>query len=279
MRIERFDYGAIHADQQARLGIGYTDHNGERWGYVRIREAMKFGEVVRSSKMGDLVTTSPGVVVSPFAAVGSDRLPTTDGFQLSSVTQDLTGAIGIITAGGGIGQQFYILENDGDTAKVFVLTGNTNRARNKGWVTALATDSRFVLFFPGEGRQGDGVKDHVEGIMQAEAKAADLGKFCWVKRSGLTSVLCDGSGNDLIDGSIVVSAGAGLVADYNDDTATITLAEGKTAIEGALGRAAAATSYENTQDYLALVDLDIPDGPLSYAFSDASNGYNEVVIR
>ena len=85
MRIERFDYGRIHADQRARLGIGYTDNYGERWGYIRIREAMKFGQVARSSVMADLVTTDPAVVVSPFPGIGSDQLPTTDGFVLSSV--------------------------------------------------------------------------------------------------------------------------------------------------------------------------------------------------
>ena len=245
MRIERFDYGAIHADQRARLGIGYTDHNGERWGYIRIREAMKFGEIVRSSKMADLVTTNPGEVVSPFAAVGSDRLPTTDGFQLSSVTQDLTGAIGIITAGGGIGQQFYILENDDDSAKVFVLTGNTNRARNKGWVTALDTDSRFVLVFPGEGRQSDGPTNLIAGVMQADAGSADLGKFCWVKRSGLTPVLADGSQRDLTEGDNVIpsahASGGGKVESGYGSTPTVAQAAAVT--RSSIGKVAVPVTY------------------------------------
>ena len=33
MDFSRFDYGALHEDQRARLGIGITDINGERWGY------------------------------------------------------------------------------------------------------------------------------------------------------------------------------------------------------------------------------------------------------
>ena len=40
MDFSKFDYGVLHEDQRARLGIGITDINGERWGYVRIREAM-----------------------------------------------------------------------------------------------------------------------------------------------------------------------------------------------------------------------------------------------
>ena len=267
MNFSRFDYGALHEDQRARLGIEITDINGERWGYVRLREAIGYGEVVRSSKHADLVTTDPGEA-NAAAAAGTDRLPTSDGFLLSSAEIDLRGCLGYISDGAGIGQQFYILENDDDTAKVFVLTGNTNVNRNQGWVTALDSTSRFLLFFPGEARQGGGVSDLVEGVMQARggADASDIGKFCWVKRSGLTPVKVDGSGTDLTAGGIVVPTAAGL-------------SHGSTSSARGIGRALEATSYGDAEDYLALVTLDIPTGPLSFAYASTKNAFNEVVIR
>ena len=90
MDFSRFDHGVVHEDQRARLGIGITDINGERWGYIRIREAMSFGRVVRSSVHVDLVTGNPGAVTGS-APVGSDKLTTDNGFQRSGVTQNLRG--------------------------------------------------------------------------------------------------------------------------------------------------------------------------------------------
>ena len=263
MDFSRFDYGAIHADQRARLGIGITDINGERWGYIRIREAMKFGMVVRSSLHADLVSTSPGAV-SAAAAVGSDKLTTNNGFQLSNVTQDLRGAIGYISQGMGSSQQFYILENDNNTAKVFVLTGSNNKNKNKGWVTALDNTSKFLLFFPGEGRKGGAITDLVEGIIQTNATADDIGKFCWVKRSGVTACLANYRGTDITTGGIVVPTDSGWVIGHPSSAQGI-----------GRGVAAATGSPDNA---LALVSLDIPDGPLSYAYANAKNAFNEVTI-
>ena len=265
MDFSRFDYGVLHEDQRARLGIGITDINGERWGYIRVREAMKFGQVVRSSKHADLVTTNPGEV-SADAPAGSSRLPTNNGFQLSGVTQDLRGALGYISDGTGIGQQFYILENTNDVATVFVLTGNTNRNNNTGWATALDNTSRFLLFFPGEGRQGDGTSDIVEGVIQTHATSEDIGRFCWVKRSGVTPVLADGSGTDLSAGGRVIPTGVGLV-------------QGVTDANQGIGQALAGTSYVDSEDYLALVNLTIPDGPLSYTYANTRNAFNQVTVR
>ena len=264
MRIDRFDAGRIHADQRARLGIEYTDHDNERWGYIRIREAMAFGEIVRASKTADLLSQSPGEV-SAASPVGSDVLHAENDFIVSSVTQDLTGAIGFISEGAGAGQIFYIIENTDDRAKVFVLTGNTNRSRNRGWAVALTTGSRFDLLFPGEGRQGDGTGDFVEGVIQYDATAADIGKFCWVKRSGLSPVKFDVSGTDATAGGDVVPAAGGL-------------AVGASASSKRIGKALAGTDHL-TADGIAMVNLDIPTGALSYNFSDDTNGYNEVTIR
>ena len=263
MDFSRFDYGAIHPDQRARLGIGITDINGERWGYIRIREVMSFGQVVRGSKHADLVT--PAGTVSAAAAIGTDKLTTVNGFVLSGVTQDLRGALGYISDGAGQSQQFYILENTDDVAKVFVLTGNTNRNKNQGWVAALDTTSRFILYFPGEGRQGDGTSDIVEGIIQTDAAAADLGKFCWVKRSGVTPVRLDVSATDLTAGGLVVPTAGGLV-------------QGATTSSRAIGQALGATSTLDA-DTLGLVNLHIDDGPLSYNRANTKNAFNEVTIR
>ena len=264
MDFSRFDYGVLHEDQRARLGIGITDINGERWGYVRVCAVLKFGEVVRSSVHRDLVTTNPGEV-SGKAPAGSNRLPTDNGFQFSGVTQNLRGALGYISGGKGTGQQFYILENNDDTAKVFVLTGSTNRNQNKGWVTELDTTSRFLLFFPGEGRKGEGVSSLAEGVIQTDATSEDIGKFCWVKRSGVTACLADQSGTAIAAGGIVVSAAGGGVAGH------------ATSPRG-IGRGLAETDHLSA-DALALVSLDIPDGPLSYAYANTQNGYNSVTVR
>ena len=279
MDFSRFDYGALHEDQRARLGIGITDINGERWGYIRVQEAMKFGQVVRSSKHADLVTTNPGEVAAT-AAVGTDKLTTDNGFQLANVTQDLRGALGLITAGGGVGQNFYILENDNNTAKVFVLTGSSNRNKNAGWVTGLTTASRFLLFFPGEGRQGDGLDDIVEGVIQTDVGSEDLGKFCWVKRSGATPVLVDGDGTAISAGGPIIQAGGGEVEGLT--TAAAAAAEdinlARTEAAGVLGRALAGDFSGNTSR-LILANLNIPDGPLSYAYARTKNAFNESTIR
>ena len=279
MDFSRFDYGALHEDQRARLGIGITDINGERWGYIRVREAMKFGQVVRSSKHTDLVTTNPGEVFAA-ASVGSDKLTTNNGFQLSNVTQDLRGAIGLITTGDGVGQNFYILENDNNTAKVFVLTGSSNRNKNAGWVTRLTTASRFLLFFPGEGRQGERLNDIVEGVIQTDVGSNDLGKFCWVKRSGATPVLVDGDGTAISAGESIIQAGGGevegLTTAIGNEAADINTAREEAA--GVLGRALAGDFSGNTSR-LVLAHLNIPDGPLSYAYARTTNAFNEATIR
>ena len=75
-----------------------------------------------------------------------------------------------------------------------------------------------------------------------------------VKRSGVTACLADYDGTDIAAGGIVVSAADGGVAGHD------TSAQG-------IGRGLAATD-QLTADALALVSLDIPDGPLSYAYAN-----------
>ena len=222
--------------------------------------------IVRASTTADLGAANP-IEVTEASPIGSDKITTTNGFVVSNVTQDLRGCLGWISAGGGIGQQFYILENDDDTAKVFVLTGNTNRNKNHGFPVDLDTNSKVTLLFPGEGRQGSGVTDIVQGIMMEEATADDIGKFCWVKRSGLAPVRVDASKMDLAVGGIVISAGDGLAA-------------GHASAARGIGRGLASSdNIGDTEDYIAFVHLDIPDSPLSYAYANTQNGYNSVTIR
>ena len=266
MDFSRFDYGVLHEDQRARLGIGITDINGERWGYIRIREAMGTGHIVRASTTADLGAADP-IVVTAASPIGSDKITTLNGFVVSNVTQDLRGCLGWISAGAGIGQQFYILENDDDTAKVFVLTDNTNRNKNYGFPVALDTDSRVTLLFPGEGRQSDGLSDIVQGIMMTGATVDDIGKFCWVKRSGLAPVRVDAASANLTLGDIVVAGDNGLAVGHN------------TAAQ-AIGRGVAiGDNIGDTKDYIAFVHLDIPDSPLSHAYANTQNGYNLVTVR
>ena len=264
MDFSRFDYGNLHEDQRARLGIGITDINGERWGYVQIAETMKFGQVVRSSVHTDLVSRDIGRVWEDIPA-GSDGLMSEGGFQRSGVSQDLRGALGYIAEGKGAGQQFYIIENNDDMAKVFVLTGSTNRNQNKGWVTGLDATSKFLLFFPGQGRKSDHQGDLIEGVIQTDVSSDDIGKFCWVKRSGLTPCLARIDSGIILPGTTVIATEDGFVAGH-----------GATGLP--IGRGLASTEFLEDRA-LALVSLDIPDGPLSYTYPHTTNPFNEIVIR
>ena len=127
----------------------------------------------------------------------------------------------------------------------------------------MDNSSKVQLFFPGEGRKGDGSAGLVEGIMQADATSEDIGKFCWVKRSGVTPCLAL-AGNVINVGWVISPARDGRVG--GDQT------------ESNIGQGLAATN-KLTADALALVNLDIPDGPLIYAYANTQNGYNQVTIR
>ena len=121
-----------------------------------------------------------------------------------------------------------------------------------------------MLVFPGEGRQGDGVSSLVEGVIQTEATSEDIGKFCWVKRSGITACFVSPAGTTIAAGGIVVPAAEGKVEGHETS---------------ARGIGWALTTVAEVMDGLAWVNLDIPDGPLSYAYANTQNSYNQVTIR
>ena len=271
MRVDKFDAGRIHDEQRARLGIDYIDHHGDYWTYAKINEAWKPGSVVRAAKAADMLTTNP-IVVTAISPIKDDKIRTTNGFVKNNVEVNCRGAIGIISAGGGINQNFYIVKNDKNIAQVYVLTSSVMWRSKSGWAVALNTASRVTLAFPGWAMQGDGYSsdDIVIGVAQVEAVAADIGKYCWLKRTGISPILVDGNGQALGEGAEFIGVANGEVAGLpSTDDADATVS--------ALGRMLYDISGSGSQ--LGMAILNIPASGPSYNMANTENGYNEVVVR
>lgn len=275
-----FDGGrSLHDTQHFALGQEVYDSQGNRWGYVQINEASGGAHrLLRSTKHSDIMSAGNGIV-SEAIAVGADRLKvagTTNRDFTASTAGPIVGALGVITAGGGRGQRFWIkrVVND-DEVVVEVLDNDTGK-----WTTALTTASRFYLWFPGQALQGDGVDDFVEGVLHVEAETADIGKFAYVQRSGLGLVTLDNDGNDLGQGKAIIPADAGLVQGLPGVSASPTETEVETAVQAAaavVGKALSDTS-EGTADVQVLAQLDIPAPGVSFAGARRNNAYNRVSV-
>ena len=195
-----FDGGrSLHDTQHFHLGQEVYDSQGNRWGYVQINEASGGAHrLLRSTKHSDIMSAGNGIV-NEAIAVGSDRLKvagTTNRDFTASGTGPIVGGLGVITAGGGRGQRFWIKRVvDDDEVVVEVLDNDTGK-----WTTALTTASRFYLWFPGMALQGDGLDDFVEGVLHVEAEDGDKGKFAYVQRSGLGLVTLDNTDNGNVVG-------------------------------------------------------------------------------
>ena len=235
--------------------------------------------MLRSTKHSDIMSVGNGIV-SEAIAVGSDRLKvtgTTNRDFTASATGPIVGALGVITAGGGRGQRFWIkrVVDDGEVV-VEVLDNDTGK-----WTTALTTASRFYLWFPGQALQGDGLDDFVEGVLHVEAETADIGKFAYVQRSGLGLVTLDNDGNDLGQGKAIIPADAGLVQGLSEGTdGTYTASEVQRSAQEAaavVGKALSDTS-DTTNDVQVLAQLDIPAPGVSFAGARKNNSYNRVTI-
>ena len=275
-----FDGGrSLHDTQHFALGQEVYDSQGNRWGYVQINEASGGAHrLLRSTKQPDIMSAGNGIV-SEAIAVGSDRLKvagTANRDFTASTAGPIVGALGVITAGGGRGQRFWIKRVvDDDEVVVEVLDNDTGK-----WTAALTTASRFYLWFPGQALQGDGVDDFVEGVLHVEAETADIGKFAYVQRSGLGLVTLDNDGNDLGQGKAIIPADAGLVQGLPGVSASPTETEVETAVQAAaavVGKALSDTS-EGTADVQVLAQLDIPAPGVSFAGARRNNAYNRVSV-
>ena len=281
MILSDFDGGAsLHETQHFNLGQEVYDSQGNRWGYVRINEASGGAHrLLRSTKHSDIMSAGDGDVSEGIPA-GSDRLKVADTNNAdfaASTAGPLVGAHGIITAGGGRGQRFWIKRVVSDQEVVVEVLGNDTGK----WTTALTTASKFYLWFPGQALQGDGLDDFIEGVLHVDAKAGDKGKFAYVQRSGLGLVTLDNDGNDLGQGKSIIPAGAGLVQGLSAGTdATYTASEiQRTAQEASavIGRVLSDTSA-GTADVQVLAQLDIAGPGVSFAGARTQNSFNRVTI-
>ena len=279
-----FDGGrSLHDTQHFHLGQEVHDSQGNRWGYVQINEVSGGAHrLLRSTKHSDIMSAGNGIV-NEAIAVGSDRLKvagTTNRDFTASATGPIVGALGVITAGGGRGQRFWIKRVvDDDEVVVEVLDNDTGK-----WTTALTTASRFYLWFPGMALQGDGLDDFVEGVLHVEAEDGDKGKFAYVQRSGLGLVTLDNTdnGNAVGQGKAIIPTGSGLVEGLSAGSDAYAVAEiQRTAQEAAavVGTVLSDTSEANTVTTVqVLAQLDIPAPGVSFAGARTQNPYNRVSV-
>ena len=284
MILSDFDGGrSLHDTQHFALGQEVYDSQGNRWGYVQINEASGGAHrLLRSTKHSDIMSDGNGDVNAAIPA-GSDRLKVATGSNAdftATTTGPIVGALGVITAGGGIGQRFWIKRVvDKNEVVVEVLDNDTGK-----WSTALTNASKFYLWFPGMALQGDGLDDFVEGVLHVDAKAADKGKFAYVQRSGLGLVTLNNAAaaNDLGQGKAMIPDANGLVEGLSAGSASYTAAEIQRAAQEAaavVGRVVSDTSQAAaTTAVQVLAQLDIPAPGVSFAGARKNNAYNRVSV-
>ena len=273
-----FDYGlSLHDTQHFALGQEVVDAQGNRWGYGRIREASGGAHrLMRSTEHTDIMSAGSGVVAAA-QAVGSKRLTvatTTNRDFTASVAGNLVGALGSITNGAGIGQQFAIVRVISSTeVEVEVFGSDTG-----GWLTALATSSRFHLWFPGEVRQGDGIQDFIEGVLHTAAVTADIGKFCYLQRSGRGLIRVDYDGNALGEANLMYPAAAGMVVGPTSPGTVNAASVQAAAREGAASIGRVIWGIGGSANNPVLASLNIPPTGVSRALARTNNSYNRVTI-
>lgn len=211
------NYNTLDGTQEHTLGQWAPDKWGRGARYMRFAETGSRGGLVRDGVHSDL---SGAGTASAAAAIGTNVLKDTGVFTDKALIE---GSIGYISGGTGVGQSFAILEVvDADTAIVLVLEGDDGEGN---WGTALATDSTYVLYFPGQGFAGDGVTDIAAGFLQYDVSADDVGKFGWVRQEGLGPARGDASAT-LATGKGAVSGGSGKIVGFSS-TATTAQLNGK----------------------------------------------------
>ena len=288
-----FDGGrSLHDTQHFALGQEVYDSQGNRWGYVQINEVPTAAadrgahRLLRSTMHADIMSAGEGDVDGMIAA-GSDRLivPDTTNLDFTASTAGLlVGALGVIIAGDGRGQRFWIKRVVSDQEVVVeVLDNDTGK-----WDEQLTTDSKFYLWFPGMALRTSPtpadvtiLDSFIEGVLHRELSEGDVGKFAYVQRSGLGLVTLDNDGNVLGQGKAIIPADAGLVQGLSAGTdATYTASEIQRAAQEAaavIGKSLSDTS-DTTNDVQVLAQLDIPAPGVSFAGARTNNSYNRVTI-
>lgn len=273
-----FDYGlTLHETQHLAVGQSVVDPQGNRWGYVQIGEATGSPHrVLRSKVHADIMSAGNGVV-NAAQTVGSRRLTvaSTTNRDFRSSYGPFVGARGVISEGGGVGQRFTVVRVLSATEVEVDVHGSSNG----GWITALTTSSRFYLWFPGQAMQGDGIADIVEGICHCQAAAADVGKFTYVQRSGVSLVRVDNSGNDIGAETPIIPTAAGLVQGITAGSSTYDSTEiANAASEGAsvIGRSIQNIAGSNDDPMLCMIN--IPDAGISAKLAHMNNTFNTINI-
>ena len=283
MILSDFDYGmSLHDTQHFALGQEVYDSQGNRWGYAQIEEVSGGAHrLMRSKEHADFMSANSGATPNFAAAqgIGTDRITvanTTNANFAASTIKNIIGALGVITTGPGLGQEFWVKRVVSATEiAVEVVRGDDGNGK---WGTALTTASKFALWFPGEVYQNDGVGNFIEGVLHYNAVTADIGKFAYLQRSGRGLITLDVSAGAPGAGDLLVPVASGLVdamtAPGTADAAAI-LAAAKNAAS-AIGRAV--HDIAGTTDSAILASLNIPAVGVSFAGARTQNPYNRVTI-
>ena len=243
--------------QQRRLGEDvYFPATDSYWTYVEFKDVAQRGEHARDAVTADLVGTALGAVTA-IAAVDSKKLNDTGAFA----NKDLRGAIGQITAGPGVGQTFYIKDNDDADNVIIELLAELQgipELDEEGWRVQLTTASRYQLRQPGVVYRGGAVADFTRGLYQQDITADMLNKYGYVLRWGL------GFGRILLSDTETPSIGEPLIAAANG------LLEGGVATVAELSKVIATaqlgdlTTSANTEEALIPVEVRVPTTIRSY---------------
>ena len=217
MDIVRGDPGTkLDRSQQRSLGEGVLDTLGRRWRYTRFDVAVGFGELVRDSNGTDLIGATR--TVSGAVAAGARTL-LDQGVFTETVGNSIRGAIGIITAGTGIGQTFIITDriaNNVDEMRIACLCGRAtppSLVEDYGWTVALDGTSVYELLLPGAARRAVDASNHLAGFVQRDVLSGDVGRFGYVLQKGPGFGVLDFNGTPAPTngGDLTPSAGGTLI--------------------------------------------------------------------
>lgn len=256
-------YTAFDTEQQHQVGLVTTSPDGDRASYVQLTPgSYDAGEVLRDFAPADLVTGATG---TPQSAKQGDTILKDSG---EFTNDDFIGALGVITAGGAVGDTFVVTQMiDADTIAVRRLTSPADTS--VGWSADFTGTTRYQLFFPGRCALATGANQSPRGVLQTDVEVpAGEFRYGWVRQSGIGVGRVDVSGGVLAPGSIVVPVAGGLVA---GPSATPTVAQ----VNAKIGRA---LTGEPAADGLTLIDWDIVNTAISGLKADREYAFSRVDV-
>ncbi|MCY4129054.1 MAG: hypothetical protein OXG15_07405 [Gammaproteobacteria bacterium] len=259
--------------QQRRLGEDvYFPASDSFWTYVRFDTVGQRGEHFRDAVTNDIVGSNPGAVTTA-AAVGTNKLTDSGAFA----NDDVRGAIGQITAGGGVGQIFFVKDNDDDDNVIIELLAELQdlpELDEKGWRVALTTASRYRLRQPGAVRGGHGSANFTRGFVQQDVTSDMIGKYGYVLRSGIGYGRFVLSDTDIpAVGELLVASANGLLEGLGNVDNITNVASVAGAVEVYVERAAQSiaicqhgdlTTTANNEEALIMVEARVPTTIRSY---------------